>query len=92
MFGTAVLGVVLGTAVFGVVLGTAVLGVVLGMAVLGVVLGTAVLGVVFGTCRSFFAPCGPRPLGGHGSCNHPTGGTGPCGPFNPCVYDSYGNH
>lgn len=65
------------------------------------------LGVVFGSCRSFFAPCGPRPLScGHGGCggglcggglfsgcNHtPVYGTGPCGPFNPCIYDSYLNH
>lgn len=48
------------------------------------------LGVVFGSCKSFFSPCGPG-LHGRG-CNHPVGGTGPCGPFNPCVYDSYLNH
>jgi hypothetical protein len=50
------------------------------------------LGTVFGTCKSFFAPCGPRPFGLHGSCNHPVLNPGPCGPFNPCVYDSYLNH
>ena len=49
-------------------------------------------GFVLGSCRSFFAPCGPGLLGGSGRCHHPVGGTGPAGPFNPCVYDSYNNH
>ncbi|HYH65414.1 MAG TPA: hypothetical protein VD866_12025 [Urbifossiella sp.] len=49
------------------------------------------LGLVFGSCRSFFAPCGPKAFG-HGGCNRPVLGSGPCGPFNPCVYDSYLNH
>ncbi|MFO0796296.1 MAG: hypothetical protein U0804_02400 [Gemmataceae bacterium] len=49
------------------------------------------LGVVFGSCRSFFAPCGPKPLG-HGNCNHPVIGSGASAPFNPCNYDSYLNH
>jgi hypothetical protein len=62
------------------------------------------LGVVFGSCRSFFDPCGPRPLNcglGHGfgvgcgrggCCFTPVYGTGSCGPFNTCLYDSYLNH
>lgn len=49
------------------------------------------LGVVFGSCKSFFAPCGPGAFG-RGTCNHPVLGSGPCGPFNPCHYDSYLNH
>jgi len=50
-------------------------------------------GFAFGSCKQFFAPCGPTPCGGHfGKCRTPVGGTGPCGPFNPCVYDSYLNH
>ena len=49
------------------------------------------LGMVFGSCKSFFGPCGPG-LAGRGTCNHPVIGSGPCGPFNPCVYDSYLNH
>lgn len=59
------------------------------------------LGFALGNCRSYFAPCGPRPLdcggfgacgGGRGGCLTPVYGRGPCGPFNPCVYDSYLNH
>ena len=54
------------------------------------------LGVVFGSCRSFFSPCGPGLHGvgkhGRGDCNIPVFGSGPCGPFNPCIYDSYLNH
>jgi hypothetical protein len=54
-------------------------------------------GFVLGSCRQFFAPCGPTPCAGglwgkHGSCNNPVLGRGACGPFNPCVYDSYANH
>ena len=56
-------------------------------------------GFVLGSCKSFFSPCGPRPLScGHGNgtlfgrCHVPVQGTGPCGPFNPCVYDIYYSH
>jgi hypothetical protein len=59
-------------------------------------------GFIFGPCKSFFSPCGPG-LHGHGNGNGLFGGgrccppaaihgRGPCGPFNPCVYDSYLNH
>ena len=48
-------------------------------------------GFIFGSCRSFFAPCGPRGLGGHFQ-KTPVYGTGASGPFNPCIYDSYLNH
>lgn len=51
--------------------------------------------MLFGSCRSFFAPCGPAWGGKHGAggtCNHPVLNGNTCGPFNPCVYDSYLNH
>lgn len=48
------------------------------------------LGFMFGPCKSFMAPCGPGPAN-CGRCLSPLG-RGPCGPFNPCFYDSYGNH
>jgi len=59
-------------------------------------------GFIFGSCKSFFAPCGPEPLGG---CGHggKHGGFGrncpilaPNAPYgtgyNGCCYDSYLNH
>ena len=49
------------------------------------------LGFFFGSCNSFFAPCGPGTLGCH-KCLTPVYGRGSCGPYNPCVYDSFMNH
>jgi hypothetical protein len=69
---------------------------------------SADLGFAFGPSKSFFAPCGPRVLpdctgrafggcsggafGGCHKCRTPIYGTGPCGPWSHCTYDSYLNH
>lgn len=56
---------------------------------------SADFGFAFGPTKSFFAPCGPRVLpdcGGRGCPRTPIFGTGPCGPWPYCTYDSYMNH